>query len=81
MIHPYYRPEQADTLAFDSVFESGNLAIAIKASETEYNLVLQNDVNTNGHTQWYYFKVRSNFTQKTRIKFNLLNMYKPKSLY
>lgn len=81
MIYPYHRPAQEETLTFDSVFESGNLAIALKASETEYNLILQNDVNTNGHTQWYYFKVRTNFTHTTRIKFNLVNMYKPKSLY
>ena len=68
-------------MQFDSVFESGNLAIAIQVSEKEYNCVLQNDVNTNGHTQWFYFKVKSNFEKKTEVRFNLINLYKPKSLY
>jgi hypothetical protein len=33
MITPFYRPDEPNALYFDSVFESGNLAIAIKASE------------------------------------------------
>ena len=86
MINPYYKPlktedEISKTLEFDSVFESGNLAVAIKVSDTEYNCLLQNDVNTNGHTQWFYFKVKANFKKRTSVKFNLLNLYKPKSLY
>lgn len=74
MISPYYRPPEDDTLEFDSVFESGNLAIAIKVSPEEYNCLLQNDVNTAGHTQWFYFKVRANLKKKTKIKFNILNL-------
>ncbi len=31
-------------------FESGNLNYAIKISENEYNLILQNDINTTGFT-------------------------------
>ena len=53
MIQPYYRPvakDSSESLEFDSVFESGNLAIAIKVSDAEYNCLLQNDVNTGGHT-------------------------------
>lgn len=48
----YYKltgPEDK-TLIFESRFESGNLLAAIKVSDTEYDLVLQNDINTNGHT-------------------------------
>lgn len=63
------------------MFESGNLAIAIKVSEIEYDLLLQNDINTNGHTQWFYFKVKSNFTHDTVVDINLINLYKAKSLY
>jgi len=85
MIIPYYKsltPEESKTnLEFDSVFESGNLAIAVKVSNTEYNCLLQNDINTNGHTQWFYFKVKGNFKKKTTVKINLINMYKSKSLY
>ena len=81
LISPYYRQPEEDTLEFDSVFESGNLAIAIKVSHDEYNCLLQNDVNTSGHTQWFFFKVRANLRKKAKIKFNILNLQKPKSLY
>eukprot|EP00347_Sterkiella_histriomuscorum_P008119 403346302 len=64
------------TLNFDSVFESGNLALAIQVSETEYDLILQNDINTKGHTQFV-----SNFSVQTEVKFNILNLCKAKSLY
>jgi len=53
MIIPFYRPKddkEPASLYFDSCFESGNLAIALQVSDTEYNLILQNDINTNGHT-------------------------------
>jgi len=43
------------TLLFESRFESGNLYLAQKVSDTEYNLLMQNDINTNGHTQWFFF--------------------------
>ena len=48
----YYKPTGPDdnTLIFESRFESGNLLAAIKVSDNEYDLVLQNDINTNGHT-------------------------------
>jgi hypothetical protein len=35
-----------NTLRFESRFESGNLFIALKAQENEYNLLMQNDINT-----------------------------------
>ncbi|CAI2369038.1 unnamed protein product [Moneuplotes crassus] len=68
-------------LKFESRFENGNLWKAIKLSESEYNLVLMNDFNTNGHTQWYYFKVTSKLEAGTKIKFNIVNLSKPDSLY
>lgn len=79
---PYYTLEDDNdtTLLFESRFESGNLLAAIKISDTEYDLILQNDINTNGHTQWYFFKV-SNTRTNSKIKFNLLNLAKPDSLY
>ena len=85
MIFPFYKvlddSTTSNTVEFDSVFESGNLAMAIKVSDTEYNCLLQNDINTNGHTQWFYFKCKSCFKKKTSVKINLLNLYKPKSLF
>jgi cytosolic carboxypeptidase protein 2/3 len=68
------------TLQFESRFESGNLLAALKISDNEYDLILQNDINTNGHTQWYFFRV-GNTRKGLKVKFNLLNLAKPDSLY
>ena len=54
--------------------------MAGKVSPTEYNLLLQNDINTTGYTQWFFFRV-SNTRQKSSVKFNILNVYKNNSLY
>lgn len=81
-VKPYYTPEDVNdkTLVFESRFESGNLNLAIKMSDNEYNLMLQNDINTNGHTQWFYFRVTNTFKGQT-VKLNMLNLAKPDSLY
>jgi hypothetical protein len=52
IVLPYYTPGnyQDKTIVFESRFESGNLAMAFKISENEYNLILSNDINTKGHT-------------------------------
>ncbi len=73
-LQPYYQPTSPEdtTLVFESRFESGNLCLAIKVSEWEYNLFMQNDINTQGHTQWFYFRV-TNTRAKSAIKFNILN--------
>ena len=34
------------TLLFESRFESGNLYLAQKVTDNEYNLLMQNDINT-----------------------------------
>lgn len=70
---PYYKLQPNDTtLVFESRFESGNLCLAAKVSEWEYNLFMQNDVNTEGHTQWFYFQV-SNTKARSSVKFNIMN--------
>ena len=74
-------------LIFDSRFENGNLRKAAKVNNIEYNLWLENDMNTKGHTQWYYFKVGYKGIEVHRdrkvhrIKFNILNLAKTTSLY
>ena len=45
----------------------------------EYDLILQNDTNTNGYTQWFFFKVKSNLSGAFR--FNLLNFTKSSSMF
>ncbi|KAL4475889.1 hypothetical protein ABPG73_002090 [Tetrahymena malaccensis] len=81
-LEPYYKKKnQSDrTLVFESRFESGNLSIAAKISDDEYDLLLQNDINTHGHTQWFFFKVKNTFSG-SRIKFNILNFCKSDSLF
>ena len=66
---------------FESRFESGNLKKAIKVSDFEYNLWLNYDFNTKGHTQWFYFKIFTKLPAGTKIQFKILNLMKPDSLY
>jgi hypothetical protein len=42
--------------------------------------VLQTDVNTNGHTQWFFFRIE-NTVAGAKYKFNIINMMKRDSLY
>ncbi|TYZ65345.1 hypothetical protein PybrP1_012669 [[Pythium] brassicae (nom. inval.)] len=89
--YPYYVPEKSgrsecgdDSLTFDSCFESGNLARAVRIGEWEYDLFLRRDFNTTGHMQWFYFAVsnvcaRGNSAMKYR--FNIVNLCKPDSLF
>lgn len=78
----YYKPkdESDRTLVFESRFESGNLQLVHKQNENEYDLILQNDINSKGHTQWFFFRV-ANCKKGQKVKFNMLNMIKNKSLY
>lgn len=68
------------TLIFESRFESGNLYSVMKVTENEYHLCLQNDVNTVGNTQWFFFRVQ-NTRKDFEVKFNMLNLAKPDSLF
>jgi hypothetical protein len=43
-------------------------------------LALQNDVNTCGNTQWFFFRA-SNVKANQTVRFNLLNLCKADSLY
>lgn len=67
-------------MIFESRFESGNLAAALKVNDSDYHLMLQNDVNTSGHTQWFFFRVQ-NTTKHEKVRFNMLNLSKPDSLF
>ncbi|KAL4486341.1 hypothetical protein ABPG72_007127 [Tetrahymena utriculariae] len=67
-------------LHFDSKFESGNLSIVSMKSSNEYNLLLQNDINTKGYTQWFFFSVKKTHRNQS-VKFNIVNFYKNGSLF
>lgn len=46
----------------------------------EYDLVLQNDINTKGNNQWFFFSVR-NVHKGATVKFNIVNLSKRHSLF
>ena len=63
-------------LVFDSKFESGNLNYVIKVTDYHYLLFLQYDQNSIGHTQWFYFRVKSTLpaSKNARFEFDIVNM-------
>lgn len=76
----------SDSLIFDSHFESGNLLSAYRVVSASrgpqhvYDLYMHPDVNTKGHTQWFYFSV-SNIKAGQEVTFTIRNFIKPDSLY
>ncbi|XP_041367885.1 cytosolic carboxypeptidase 2-like [Gigantopelta aegis] len=68
------------TLVFESRFESGNLAKAVKVAEYDYELTLRYDLYTNKHTQWFYFRVK-NTRANVKYRFSIVNFIKSDSLY
>jgi len=74
---PYYIPidNNDTTLVFESRFECGNLLAVSKKSENEYILVVQNDTNTTGYSQWFFFKI-SNTRANMTYHFNIINLVK-----
>ena len=82
-ILPYYKlkNEEDKTLLFESRFESGNLLCAFRTEEeNKYQLVLQNDTNTTGYIQWFFFRV-SNTQKGRKVNFNIINMLRSTCLY
>ena len=72
-------------LLFDSHFESGNLCQAFRREThlsgfSEYDLTLNHDVHSIGHTQWFYFSV-SNVAAGMTVKFNIGMFSKRTSLF
>ena len=66
-------------LLFESRFESGNLRRAVHVNGNEYDLLLNWDHGTRGHTQWYFFCASGAKLGET-YKFNIVNFCKPQSL-
>uniref|UniRef100_A0A8C6DUS8 tubulin-glutamate carboxypeptidase n=1 Tax=Moschus moschiferus TaxID=68415 RepID=A0A8C6DUS8_MOSMO len=70
----------SDCLQFFSAFESGNLRKAIQVREFEYDLLVNADVNSTQHQQWFYFKV-SGMKAAVPYRFNIINCEKPNSQF
>ncbi|KAL4432647.1 hypothetical protein ABPG74_004940 [Tetrahymena malaccensis] len=67
-----------EQISFDSRFECGNLyQVYTKSPNKEYDLLLQNDINTKGYTQWFFFKVQNYKFKGLTVKFNIVNIAKP----
>ena len=81
-IKPYYtlQGENDQTLLFESRFESGNLLCAFKIDDNNYQLYLQNDTNTTGYIQWFFFRI-TNIHKNKKVNFTLINMLRKTSLY
>ncbi|XP_030766572.1 cytosolic carboxypeptidase Nna1-like isoform X2 [Sitophilus oryzae] len=69
-----------ESLRFESRFESGNLARAIRITASYYELHLRADLYTNRHMQWFYFRV-SNMKKNSLYRFSITNCSKESSLY
>ncbi|XP_005077924.4 cytosolic carboxypeptidase 4 [Mesocricetus auratus] len=70
----------SNCLRFHSKFESGNLRKAIQVREFEYDLLINADVNSSQHQQWFYFKV-SGMRAAIPYRFNIINCEKPNSQF
>ncbi|KAM6181264.1 cytosolic carboxypeptidase 4 [Erethizon dorsatum] len=70
----------SNCLRFYSKFESGNLRKAIQVREFEYDLLVNADVNSAQHQQWFYFKV-SGMRAAVPYRFNIINCEKPNSQF
>ena len=81
-IQPYYKlkNDKDETLIFESRFESGNLLCAFKIEENNYQLYLQNDTNTTGYIQWFFFRV-SNTKKGNKVNFTIINMLRSSCVY
>ena len=82
-VQPYYKlkNEKDKTLIFESRFESGNLLCAFKTEEeNNYQLYLQNDTNTTGYIQWFFFRV-SNTKKGNKTNFTIINMLRKRCIY
>ncbi|NXC41332.1 CBPC4 carboxypeptidase, partial [Penelope pileata] len=68
-------PGAPGCLTFFSKFESGNLRKVIQVREFEYDLIMNADVNSNQHHQWFYFEV-CDMKLAVPYRFNVINCEK-----
>lgn len=63
-------------LQFESRFECGNLAVALRSSSdpSHYGLYLHNDTNTLGYNRWFYFAITNHAEAHCRL--SILNFRK-----
>jgi Cytosolic carboxypeptidase N-terminal domain len=81
-LHSAFRVNNQDISQMKPVGPDGRrqYQTLINSNSHMYDLYMSSDVNTSGHTQWFYFSV-SNATAGQRVVFNIRNFTKPDSLY
>lgn len=52
----------------------------LTGGEREFDLIIENDTNTNGYNQWFMFMM-ANIPKGTKVKLNLVNMENPNSFF
>jgi hypothetical protein len=72
--------DSGELLDFDSKFEGGNLDKVVIISPQEYDLYMRVDSNTYGHHQWFFYKIKTK-GKVGKVKFNIVNFTKKRSLY
>ncbi|KAL2093489.1 hypothetical protein ACEWY4_010801 [Coilia grayii] len=77
---PQCSSDHKDSLRFFSKFECGNLRKAVQVRRFEYDLILNADVNTSRHHQWFYFEV-SGMMANVPYRFNIINCEKSNSQF
>lgn len=75
-------------IQFESRFESGNLRMAIKVHDYEYDLIVNNDTNSGKASNWFFFRLTLRNTGKINLseqpktyKFNIINCQKTDTLF
>ena len=65
----------------DSDFESGNICRAYVNvdEEKEYYLLIENDMNTYGYNNWFFYRLKNR--QKGRRRFTIVNFIKKTSFF
>ncbi|KAF8764234.1 cytosolic carboxypeptidase 1-like isoform X3 [Argiope bruennichi] len=78
--HRIQSEKQYEHLQFEARFESGNLRKVFWKGGEEYDLILNPDINSKGHIQWFYFEV-SGMKANCPYTFNIINMEKSTSQF
>ena len=64
---------------FDSLFEEGNLRLAVEVNTNEYDLIMRKDINNEKNYSWFFFEYTAYETKD--VKFNIINFPKKKLLF
>ena len=80
----YENNNNNNDIIFDSLFEHGNLRMAIKIENSnknfnEFDLIMRKDYNNDKNYNWFYFYIICK--KEMDIKFNILNFIKKKIAY